>query len=422
MSKSSETPPVSAGRRPSSSNPRRAERRSWRAGALIGLVAAAGVVLLALRLQWGDPDLYWRSAEDALQKGRIGDAARELGRLTRARSPLPRDWMLRGQVAIAERRADDAIHALRQIPEGDPMAAQAWLLIGQVEIRRNRAKDAEQALFQALKLDPALKQAHRELIFIYGMQLRREELNEQFTALSELTDLTYENVFHWCLVRNCIWEPGEVAQTLSEFLAADPSDRQSRLALADNYRRLGLFDEAEEALAALPEDDVEALAGRVMLAMDRHQEDLAEGMLAKGPADDPRLARIRGRIALARRDGPEAVRYFRIAYDHEPGDRDTLFGLINALEIVGDESAVTPLRQAATNLETFNTLMQRIAALGGRREPALLKEMAAACAELGFNPEARAWYKIAISLDPLDAASQQALYRLDADSRRASKR
>jgi tetratricopeptide (TPR) repeat protein len=316
---------------------------------------------------------------------------------------------------VAQKRADDAVYALEQVPDGDPAAARSCLLLGQIELRRNRAKDAEEALKKAIRLDPGLVQAHRELIFIYGMQLRRDDLNEQFTRLSELTDLSYENVFHWCLLRNCLWEPGEVAKTLSEFLEADPSDRESRLALADNYRRLGLFDEAEQALEPLPDADVEALAGRVMLAMDRHQEELAEGLLAKGPADDPGLARIRGRIALARRDGPEAVRYFRIAYEHEPGDRDTLFGLINALELVGDEATAAPLRDAAKDLETFNTLMQRITAIGGRSDAGLLKQMAATCAALGFVPEARAWYKVIISGDPLDAESQQALFRLNAE-------
>lgn len=211
-----------------------------------------------------------------------------------------------------------------------------------------------------------------------------------------------------------LWEPGEVAETLSTFVAADPTDRQSRLALADNYRRLGLFDEAEQALAVLPGDDVEALVGRVMLAMDRHQEELAEELLAKGPPDDPNLARIRGRIALARRNGPDAVHYFRIAYNHEPGDRDTLFGLVNALELCGDDAAAGPLRQAAKNLEFFNTLMQRVSAPGGRKDAGLPKEMGAACSALGFIPEARAWYKVAIARDPLDAASQQALFHLNA--------
>jgi tetratricopeptide (TPR) repeat protein len=414
MRKSSEPPPVTADQRPSTAKLRRKDGSSWVFGALIGVAVLALIAVLGFVLRSKDPEQLGRVIEEALHEGRINDAVTAVDLLMKSRAPLPRDWMLRGRVSVAQAHADEALDALKRVPDDDPLAAQAWLLTGQVELRRNRAKDAEQALLKALKLDSKLTQAHRELIFIYGMQLRRDEVNEQFTALSELTELTYDNVFHWCLLRNCLWEPGEVAETLSEFLAADPSDRHSRLALADNYRRLGLFDEADQALAALSEDDSDARVGRILLALDRRQEEFAEELLAKGPADDPELARIRGRIALARRDGPEAVRYFQIAYSHDPGDRDTLFGLINAYELCGEDAAAVPLRKAARNLENFNTLVQRVATPVGRKDPGLLKEMGEACSALGFIPEARAWYKIAIARDPLDTVSQQALFRLNA--------
>lgn len=415
MSESSESPPVTAGRAVGVVG--RRAGRDWRPiGALIGLAVVAAVVVLVLSTRTGDPDEIWKAAKLALDQGRIDDAARQLGHLTKARSPLPRDFMIRALVALAEKRADDAVSALKQIPEDDPMAARAWMLIGQAELRRNRAKDAESAFRKALKLDPTLTQAHRELIFIYGMQLRRNDLKREFNALSQLTELTYDNVFHWCLVRNCLWEPGEVAKTLSSFLEADPADRHSRLALADNYRRLGLFEEADQVLEALPADDVAALADRVMLAMDRHQEDVAEELLAKAPLDDPNLARIRGRIALARRNAPEAVHYFEIAYEHEPSDHDTLFGLISAHELAGDLATAKALRAEANLLENLNTLMQQAATPRGHNDLKLIKELGEACARLGFLPEARAWYKIAIARDPLDATSQQALFRLNAES------
>jgi hypothetical protein len=46
-----------------------------------------------------------------------------------------------------------------------------------------------------------------------------------------------------------------------------------------------------------------------------------------------------------------------------------------------------------------------------------MKEMGAICTALGLIPEAKAWYKVAIARDPLDAVSQQALYRLEEKSR-----
>ncbi len=416
MRKSSESPSVTAGRRPTEADGRRASRGGWWIGTLIGLAVGAAIVVLVFSMRSGDPDDIWQAAKLAIDQERIGDAKKQLDLLAKARSPLPRDWMIRGLVALAEKRTDDAVDELKKVPDADPLAGRSWLLIGQAELRRNRARVAEAALLKAVKLDPTLTQAHSELIFIYGMQLRRGDLKRQFNALSQLTDLSFHNVFHWCLLRNCLWEPGEVAKTLSTFVEADPSDRHSRLALADNYRRLGLFEEAGQALEVLPEDDLQALAARVLLAMDRHQVDLAEDLLAKGPLDDPDLARIRGRIALARRNGPEAVRYFQIAYEHEPTDHDTLFGLISAYGLVGDADAASALRQEAKRLEDFNNLVQRAATPSAANDVNLVMELGEACASLGLIPEARAWYKIAIARDPLDAASQQALFRLNAQT------
>ncbi|WP_165250122.1 tetratricopeptide repeat protein [Paludisphaera soli] len=419
---SSKTPaPASRGRGPAPSTARRPIFRlradnSW---FLIWVAVAGGLsILLALVLplvasRSADPDALWRDAQRSLSEQRIDDAERLLGRLTAARTPLPQDWMLRGQVEVARGRIDEAVAALEKVDDSHPVAAQARLLAGQVELRRDRARYAEQALLEALRLDPKLAQARRELIYIYGMQLRRRELCDQFAALSEVAALKFENLFHWFLMRNCQWEAGEVAQTLGRYLEADPDDRESRLALADNDRRLGLYDEAEEVLAPLPADDPRALAHRVMILMDRREEDQAEALLNEGPADDPELARLRGRVALARRDGPEALRWYRMAYEADPGNRDAAFGLINAYELCGEPEKAAPVRKAAEALEAFNSLVQRMATPAGRADPALVKQAVQVCTQAGLIPEARAWLKFAIGRDPLDAASQQALFRFN---------
>jgi predicted Zn-dependent protease len=320
--------------------------------------------------------------------------------------------MLRAQIDVARQRPDDALSELGRIPDDHAAAAQARLLAGQIELRRNRARIAELYLREAVRLDPSQVMAHRELIYIYGYQLRRRELDAEFRALASLTELTYDNVFHWCLLRNCTWEPGEAAETLASFVEADPEDRWSRLALADNDRLMGLSDDAEKAISTLPENDAQARAIRVMLAIDHHQDEQAQAMLAAGEPLGPALARLRGKLALAQHDGPAAARFFRIAMADDPENRDALFGLINALSITGDDAAATPLRETAKRLELLNTLIQRAASSQGRNNPRLLQELGAACAALGRNAEARAWYKVAIARDPLDAEAQQALFRI----------
>ena len=367
-----------------------------------------------------DPEAIWKQAEADLEAGKldaVDSAAEQLGRL---RKPTASDWFLRGQLAVARHDGDKAIDLLAQVPDGHGLAARARLLAGQTELRRSRVRYAEKWLVAATRLDPRLVQAHRELIYIYATLLRRAELNAEFTALSKLTDLTFDNAFHWGLLRGNSWDPGKVIEGLSRYVEADPGDRWSRLALAENYRRMGRSDDAEKTLAGLSSGEPEVIDLLVRIALDRQDTERAEQLLASGPKDDPLLARLRGRLALARGDARSAVAYFRIAFAADPLNRETIFGLAAALELSGDPEAAVPYRQTAANLDRFNSLIQRASARGARADTHLLRHLGAACVALELNAEARAWYKLAISADPLDSESQEALYRLThpAESRR----
>ena len=224
----------------------------WLAGSTAIALTLGFWVYRAMRQRVSDADLIWKQAEQDFQAGQYPTVEKGLDRLKSLREPTPLDWMLRAQLAMVQNRSDEAIADLLRVPDEHEMAAQARLLAGQIELRRDRVRFAEHAFRAALKLDPRLLQAHRELIFIYGMQLRRAELNSEFLAVSKLTSLTFENVFHWCLLRNNSWEPGEAVESLSRYIAADPEDRWSRLALAENERRMGLNAEAESVLSVLP--------------------------------------------------------------------------------------------------------------------------------------------------------------------------
>ncbi len=193
---------------------------------------------------------------------------------------------------------DDAIAAFAKVPDAHPLAAQARLRAGDAEIRRHRVAKGETLLKEAARLDPKMIQPHRELIYIYGMQLRRPELHREFLTLSKLTPLTFENVWHWCLTRNLLWEPSELVRDLRSWVAADPDDRDSRIALAENARRIGAYVEAERTLATLADADPEARAIRVRIALDRGDPDAADALLKNCPTDSAELERLRGRIAL----------------------------------------------------------------------------------------------------------------------------
>jgi tetratricopeptide (TPR) repeat protein len=395
--------------------PRDAPWSPWRRAAAAAAVLAAVACVWAARSLSGagaDPDEVWKDAQDAFKAGRYDRAEAGLARLGRLRTPTPLDWVLKAQLAMLRGRDDEAIDDLAKVPDGHPMGAQARLLAGQVELRRKRVRKAEALLLHATRIDPDLVQAHKELVFIYGMQLRRPELRKQFQELSRLTPLTYDNVWHWCLTRNTVWEPKEIIADLRRFVDADPDDRESRIALADNLRRVGRFSEVESVLAPLGPNDPDARAVRARVALDRGDDQAAEALLAEGPADHPELARMRGRLALARRDGPAAVKHFRAAYALDPDDRDMVFGLGQALIMVGDTAAAAPYVEKSHAFDALGTLMQRASTPEGRRDPNLVRALGAACERVQRLPEALAWYRLAIKSDPFDSEAQKAVYRL----------
>ncbi len=55
------------------------------------------------------------------------------------------------------------------------------------------------------------------------------------------------------------------------------------------------------------------------------------------------------------------MRFFRLAYAADPSNRDTLFGLLSAWELLGNQKQAEPLRRTAQNLDRLNTLVLQAA-------------------------------------------------------------
>lgn len=386
--------------------------RPWHGLAVAGLAAAA-VAAGYLARPRPSADAVWKEAQADLQAGRFTLARAGLQRLANSRPATPLDLMLAAQLAIAENQPDQALADLAKVPRDHYMAAQARLLSGQIELRRKRLRFAEASFHEALAIDPDLVQAHRELIFIYGLHLRRAELNTEFRALQRLAGLSFDNVHHWCTLRNNSWEPGLIVERLLNYVAADPRDRWSRLAMAENLRRMGLYVEAESTLDPLPADDHEAGVIRIQIALDRRDLDQAERALGQGPPDDPDLARLRGRVLLAQGKAGAAEPFFRAAFAADPDNRDTIFGLAVALDALGRGVEAARIRQRGAHLDRLITLILRADDPAARRDAPLLRELAEHCEALERTDEARAWVKLAIAVDPTDPSSQRLLFRIE---------
>jgi tetratricopeptide (TPR) repeat protein len=383
-------------------------------GLIMVIVALVALTIAAFRPK-PDAETLSKQARDAFMAQRYDAAEADLEQALKLRKGQPTafDLVLQAQLFMMKGRNDEALQALIQVPDDHPMASQARLQAGQLELRRSRYGPAEKLFLQALKIDPKMERARRELIYIYGIQLRRRDLNASFRELSEISPLTYSETFLWSLSRGVTWEAVEIVATLKKCLEADPTDRWARIGMAEGLRELGRLDEAESALAPLPESDPIARASKVRIALDRGDVQAADTLLETGPTDDIDLALLRGRFALARGDGPEAVRQFQIAYNLAPTLREAVLGLGQALKNTGELAVAAPLTEEVRKHERLGSLVQKAAIEKNRDDPSLTRELAAACADLGRLHEARAWYNLAVTRDPLDTQAQEGLAQVN---------
>jgi tetratricopeptide (TPR) repeat protein len=377
-------------------------------------IAGSALIGAAAWRTWSrpDPDRVRHEAEADLQAGRWVRARAGLRRLERLRTAMPEDWVLRARVATAAGDDDAALAALQHVPEDHPLAAQTAFLAGRIERAHHRICLAEAGYRQAIARDPGMIPAHKELIYILGMQLRRREVDAEFQALAHLTPLTHHDLFTWCLPDFAVGGP-DIAEDLDAFIQADPDDRSSRLALATLLvNQPGMADRIERALEPLPRDDPDALAVRVALRLNHGRVDEALAMLRDAPAHNAPLARLRGRVALLRGDPAAAIRHFQDALSDEPYDRVSIAELGKALRLRGDPSAAEGYLARARRLEAVYNLLTRIRQLDRENLPSDLVELGRACEAAGLRDEAQGWYSLAIGRNPLDAAAQWALYHL----------
>jgi tetratricopeptide (TPR) repeat protein len=387
---------------------------SRKARALGGLaLLTLGSVLAAVWVEGpSDPDRLASGARLALSDRQWSRADALLTRLARLRPPTSDDRVLRAELELGRGRPDQAISLLTAIPETDPLAARARLLAGQIEKSRDRARRMEALFRDALRLDPKLALARRQLIFLYSMQARRAEVQAQYRALAELEPLNYEDVFLWTNSFENLWINHAIQPHLERYLAADPDDRISRLALAEVFVRYHQLEESEALLRGLPDSDPDVRVVRARIALGRLRLDEARSILAEGPAEHLGLALLRGHFAVRSHDPATAAQQFRIALRQDPTNLEALEEFSTVLRQLGDQQAAASVQRQVQHWRHLRTLLQKATTFHLRTDKTLLTQLGETCEDLGQRPEARAWYQLALAQDPLDPAVQKSLYRL----------
>jgi predicted Zn-dependent protease len=386
---------------------------------LLSLLAFAIVSIVCLSywemIAWYlNPNTLYDRALDQVEAGDFASARVTLARLREKRVPTPLDHGLQARVDIAEGRIDEAIQELDAIPNDHELATWARLRAGQLERNRNRFRLAEVHYRKVIELDPKRPEPRRELIYVLGMQLRRQDMHEQFREIARESPLTAKEIYVWCLIRDLAWwEASEQVPILEKAITADAADDRSRAALAEILHRQSETARALEVLEADPGSSLYLRARKLEILLDRDGPEAIVEELKKFEPDEPLVATLRGRIALLEGDGAEAVRCFEIASIFEPGRRQVIADLGRAMLLVGQKEKGQALTELAGRIDVLNNLLLKKENTVEASGPDQWKELAKACEAAGRLPEARAWYGLILSKVPLDEDSQTAIFRID---------
>jgi tetratricopeptide (TPR) repeat protein len=387
-------------------------RTTWVLAALT-LLGVGGVLVAARSRGHGAPGELAAEIRLALDQRQWSQAESLLAQLAQRRPPTADDVGLSAELELGRGRLDPAVRLLTEIPDTDPHAGSARLRAGQIEKRRDRARRMEALFLEALRLDPKLALAHRELILLYAMQARGADLNAQYRALSALEPLAYQDVLLWTASLEDIWINETIRTQLDRYLAADPDDRLSRLALAGVLLRSNQLEESEALLRPLPDSDPDARVLRARIALSRLRLDEFRSFLDRGPTEHLGLALLRGQLAVRVHDPATAARQFRTAMRLDPTNREALQGLSLVLQQLGQAGQAAHYRRRVEHCRNLTALLEQARdSAQGRRDQDLIRHLGDACEHVGRLAEARAWYRLALGLNPLDAAVQEALYRL----------
>jgi tetratricopeptide (TPR) repeat protein len=379
------------------------------------LLAAGAVVARRLRPSGSDRDpdriRLLQTAVTEFAAKRYDQARALLDERASAVTPTSLDWMLRARIAEAQGRLEEALGHLKHIPDSDPNSPQAWLKAGQIELASGHARAAEAAYRHSLALESDQIQCYRELAYLYAVQRRKQDCDAQFRILNRLIRLDYTLAFAWCQNYCWLWDVEGARKVLLQFVAQDPGDRWSRLALATGYALTGHLDTAENVLRPIPNSDPDARSLRAQIALDRGEIEVAEELARDVPPNHVGLNIFNGRLALQRNELRKAASHFRAALEQQPDNRDAAHGLGVALQGLGDPQFKEFLQFALRYDLLKRTIKESVVTIGTDQK--IFYKLGEICESLNRREEALVWYRLAIARDPLDVQAQQGLTRLD---------
>lgn len=231
-----------------------------------------------------DFDAQWSLGDLYLAAGKSDEVGKTADALLTVRPQHPAAYLLRAGLALGADRVADAIGLLKQASELDPTMVRPLLALANIYFAQQELRQAAEWYDRALKVAPSsadVRIARGHFLFATGTP---EEGRKEFQKAVELS----------------------------------PDQEQVRLVLADRYVVLGRRDEAEHELAGLIADMNSHKARKALAELKLTVGQVAEtkplvNAILEAEEHDPVGIYLKGRIALAENDVPQAVGLFEEA-------------------------------------------------------------------------------------------------------------
>jgi len=367
----------------------------------------------ATRFQRTTSLVSFDQAKQAFEAGELDKARKEVENAIARSNREARYWSLLGRIEQESKRLDKALVAFEKAIECDPTLAEAYYYRGIVYQRWNESDKAIADYLKASELDP---ERISNLLAAAELMITARKLEDARTLLlSKLAYFEHNSAMHELLgdialmsgdakaaaisyERATMIDPE--APLLSEKLIAalfdageyqkclDSARRQrehaasaqtsgkrfipARDTLRQEGRSLSMLGRVSEARIVFSDtvseypEDVDAwrdLAGAALELGDLSRAQSAAERLIALSTDDASGYTLRGLIAEAKSEFPEAVRWHRLACDRAPKSPDTLFGLALALRQMGKNEECAKVLREALAIDPKSELAQRALAI-----------------------------------------------------------
>ncbi|MBI3463843.1 MAG: tetratricopeptide repeat protein [Planctomycetes bacterium] len=353
------------------------------------------------------PEQYLQQAQQLITSGRYAEAETSLRRLLARRAEHTEARILLSMLGRDRQDWPLVAAALSSVPDADPRASALRVAEGDAWLRLHRAARAENCWNRALQLDPELQIARHRLLYLYGMQLRREAWTKLLWELYDRGQAGFREMLLLMIAGQVVWETDQAIETVHPWTAADPADLHSQRALGIYLVRAGRTTQAIAQLTPIwQEHSEDAESYLALIDCYRAEGDAAKmlELLARCPStaqSDGRYWKQRGAVALLDGRYDDAVSDFEQALGHARYDGDLHHKLSQALRFTDQAAEAEQHARIASLLARIERLCHSLhnASSWNAEE---VRQLVSHCEELGLIEEARGWVAVGIARDPQD--------------------